>query len=111
MSVPKGLLVDNQSRCVHWNSKLDVVCFRFKCCDRYYACHSCHDFLEEHPIQRYKVANDSTTHVVLCGVCRNTMTFDQYRNGLTCGSNLQCPFCSAPFNPNCKLHYNIYFDI
>ncbi|CEP62173.1 Hot13p LALA0_S04e09494g [Lachancea lanzarotensis] len=111
MPEPRGLLVDDQSRCVHWNSRVDVICFKFKCCQQYYACHSCHDALETHQIQRYKIAPGSSEHVVLCGVCRKTMTFEQYHHTLKCDNNLQCPFCSASFNPNCNLHYSIYFDI
>ncbi|SCU94390.1 LAFA_0F21550g1_1 [Lachancea sp. 'fantastica'] len=113
MSDPKGLLIDNQSRCVHWNSQLDVVCFKLKCCQHYYACHSCHDALESHPVQKYNISQDPSSHVVLCGVCRNTMSFNQYRSKTASirDQSLQCPFCCASFNPNCKLHYSIYFDI
>ncbi|SCV02318.1 LANO_0F16710g1_1 [Lachancea nothofagi CBS 11611] len=111
MSLPRGLLIDNQTRCVHWNSELDIVCFKFKCCQKFYSCHSCHDSLETHTTKRYSLTKDQKEPVVLCGACRNIMTFDQYQSKLACGSHLQCPSCRAPFNPNCKLHYSIYFDI
>ncbi|SCU99443.1 LADA_0H19812g1_1 [Lachancea dasiensis] len=110
MCTPRGLLVDPQTRCVHWHSALDIVCFKFKCCKQYYACHSCHDHFESHPTQRYHLETDSQVPLVLCGACRTAMTFDQYQSELACKSSLQCPFCAAAFNPNCKLHYSLYFN-
>lgn len=104
-SLIKGKLVDNESRCVHWHSTLDVIALRFKCCDQFYACYSCHDECETHEVEKYSVCTDSNASVplIICGVCKLQMTFPQYQA-------LQCPRCSAHFNPGCKLHYHLYFD-
>ncbi|CUS24882.1 LAQU0S21e00584g1_1 [Lachancea quebecensis] len=111
MDHPKGQLVDDQTRCIHWNSPLDVVCFKFECCEAFYACYSCHESQESHAIKRYNLTLEPAEKVVLCGVCKETMTFEEYRNGKTCGDELGCPYCGAQFNPGCKLHYSIYFDM
>lgn len=103
-----GKLVDNQSRCEHWKSPLDVISLKLKCCPgKYYACFDCHSELNDsnHTVVRYDILMDSEVNVVICGVCNHEMTFGQYNN-----ENLCCPNCSAKFNPLCKLHYNYYFD-
>ncbi|CCE65949.1 hypothetical protein TPHA_0N01680 [Tetrapisispora phaffii CBS 4417] len=105
----KGLMVDDQSRCIHWNSELDVIAFKFKCCDSYYCCHSCHEETADHPIQRYDIDAESNTKVVICGVCKNEMTFQLYRDSDAKHKGLSCPNCNAAFNPKCSLHYDIYF--
>ncbi|CCE90863.1 Hot13p TDEL_0B07340 [Torulaspora delbrueckii] len=96
-----GETVDNESRCVHWHSPLDVIALKFRCCQRFYACYSCHE-LTGHTPQRYRLP--SQEKVVMCGVCRTPMTFDQY-------AQLSCPNCSALFNPGCKIHYDMYFQM
>lgn len=99
-----GELIDNESRCVHWHSPLDVIALKFKCCQRFYACYSCHDKLAGHPPQRYNLRHDSNEKLVLCGVCRTQLTFEQY-------VELRCPRCAAHFNPGCKIHYDLYFEM
>lgn len=104
-----GQLVDSQTRCAHWHSQLDVVALKFKCCDRYYACFSCHEEDQrsrEHEVRRYHVKWDPLVKVVLCGVCKLEMTFEQYLGA----GGLRCPSCGVQFNPGCKLHHSLYFD-
>lgn len=101
MSMIYGKLVDSQSRCVHWNGELDIIALKFKCCERYYACHECHSELTDHEVVKY--SRDSPDDLIICGVCNVEMTFEQY-------SVLNCPNCSSKFNPACKLHYDLYFD-
>ncbi|AAV62269.1 unknown protein [Streptococcus thermophilus CNRZ1066] len=43
-----GLLVDNESRCQHYHTELDIVALKCFDCLKYYACYQCHDSLEEH---------------------------------------------------------------
>ena len=31
-----GLTVDNQTRCQHYHSVLDIIAIKFKCCDKFY---------------------------------------------------------------------------
>ncbi|WP_430297767.1 CHY zinc finger protein [Sinomonas sp. B1-1] len=37
-----GATVDDQTRCVHYRTEVDVVAIKFACCLRYYPCHLCH---------------------------------------------------------------------
>ncbi|CDO96523.1 unnamed protein product [Kluyveromyces dobzhanskii CBS 2104] len=97
-----GRLVDDQSRCEHWHGPLDVIALRFKCCNKYYACHQCHQELESHTPIRYSITEKSVP-LIACGVCRLEMSFADYSR------TLQCPKCSSQFNPGCKLHYDMYF--
>lgn len=105
-SVIRGKLVDDESRCVHWHSPLDVIALRFRCCDRYYACYSCHNESEAHAMKKYSIGSSSAANIplIICGVCKFQMTFQQYQG-------LQCPRCSAKFNPGCKMHYHLYFEM
>ena len=43
-----GKTVDNQTRCQHWHSELDVIAIKFKCCEKYYPCFSCHEEEADH---------------------------------------------------------------
>ena len=50
---------------------------------------------------------------MLCGACRRLLSIDDYvrlyqgeRADLPC-----CPRCAAPFNPGCRKHLHLYFDI
>lgn len=105
-----GQLVDDQSRCVHWHSPLDVVALKFKCCGLYFACVTCHAEAEaeagQHEVRRYHVQQEPTIKVALCGVCKLQMTFNQYSTA----EGTKCPSCGAGFNPGCKSHYDLYFD-
>lgn len=98
-------MVDEQTRCVHWNGPTDVIAIRFPCCDRYYACFDCHASLETHEPRRWGADQTGET-AVLCGVCGEEMTINAY---LTSG--FTCPSCSAGFNPGCALHYDLYFTL
>lgn len=99
-----GVDVDDQTRCAHWRSQLDVIAIKFACCDTYYACHDCHLEVEPHaaavwPRDRFAES------AVLCGVCRTELSVDTY---LSCG--FRCPACGADFNPGCANHYHLYFE-
>ncbi|CAB4256086.1 similar to Saccharomyces cerevisiae YKL084W HOT13 Zinc-binding mitochondrial intermembrane space (IMS) protein involved in a disulfide relay system for IMS import of cysteine-containing proteins [Maudiozyma barnettii] len=101
-----GKLVDDQTRCIHWNSQLDVMAIKFKCCQTFYPCFECHQEVANHDPIRYdlKIEKDATTSTILCGICHNEMTFNEYSNGIKCTS------CLTDFNPGCKLHYGLYFE-
>lgn len=99
-----GRVVDTESRCVHWHSRRDVLALKFRCCDRYWACVTCHEQCAGHAVRRYHVELDSGLKVVVCGVCRCEMTFAEYTGGL------RCVQCHVEFNPGCKMHYSMYFD-
>lgn len=99
-----GPVVDGQTRCVHYRTRLDVVAIRFHCCREYYPCHRCHDEASDgHPAVLWPFG-DRAEHAVLCGVCGTELAIGAY---LAADG---CPHCSAAFNPRCKLHAGLYFE-
>ena len=38
-----GSLVDNETRCIHYHTFLDIIAIKFKCCEKYYPCYQCHN--------------------------------------------------------------------
>lgn len=105
MPLIKGKPVDNQTRCVHYNSPLDVIAIRFKCCDTYFPCYHCHAETAGHLAQVWRVT-EFTEKAVLCGVCKTELTITAYLE-----SRNVCPACGAGFNPNCSAHYPLYFEV
>ena len=99
-----GTNVDNQTRCSHYNSEVDIIAIKFKCCKQWFPCYKCH---AEHTVHTPEVwsISESETLAVLCGNCRHQLTIAEY---LKCESI--CPQCSSAFNPRCVLHYNLYFE-
>jgi uncharacterized CHY-type Zn-finger protein len=100
-----GRLVDDQTRCAHWNGPTDVIAIRFKCCDRYYPCFDCHAEAEAHPVTRWG-RGEFSQRAVFCGVCRSELAIEAYL-----GCAFTCPACGAGFNPGCALHHDRYFDL
>ena len=99
-----GLEVDDESRCAHWRSALDIVALRLPCCGDYYACRECHDAVAGHPARVWPAAEQGA-RVAMCGRCGHEMTQAAY---LACDD--RCPACGAPFNPGCRLHKHLYFE-
>lgn len=100
----QGHPVDRSGRCIHWSGALDIVAFRFACCDGWWPCLECHNQGERHlaapwPKSRAQEAS------VLCGACRHEMTAAQY-----VASDCLCPSCGSSFNPHCKPHWYLYFE-
>jgi uncharacterized CHY-type Zn-finger protein len=100
----KGKLLDDQTRCEHYHSALDVIAIKFKCCNEYYPCYECHQELANHPAKVWSKI-EFEEKAILCGGCKNELTINEY---LT--SENVCQYCQAKFNPNCKKHYALYFD-
>ena len=98
-----GPVVDDETRCIHYRTPLDVIAIEFACCRAFYPCHLCHAETADHPAEQWPVA-DRGERAVLCGVCGHLLTIDEY---LVTGG---CPACAAPFNPGCKLHAHLYFQ-
>lgn len=94
-----GSLIDKQGRCVHYNSKLDIISNRCGQCGKLYACYKCHNQLEDHSFLPVKKDEKDS---VLCGVCKKMFSYIEYA-GLCA-----CPDCKSEFNPRCALHKNIY---
>lgn len=104
-SVPlRGVDVDPETRCVHWNAPVDVLALRFGCCETYYPCAACHDAAADHgaePWPRERFDDPA----VLCGRCGERLTAREY---LACDD--ACPRCDAAFNPGCRAHRDAYFE-
>ena len=105
----KGKAVDDNTRCIHWHSSLDVIALKLKCCGQYHCCISCHDELAFHAVQRYNIDEEPDRKVIVCGCCKHEMSFQEYKS-CDRDSTFACAQCKAPFNPGCKLHYHLYFD-
>lgn len=99
----KGKPVDDQTRCTHYHSALDIIAIKFKCCNTYYPCFYCHEGIAGHAAELWS-RNEFDTKAILCGVCRQEMTINEYQQ-----CNYQCPHCSSSFNPKCANHNHLYF--
>ena len=103
--VVSGVDVDSETRCGHWNTDLDIIAIKFKCCGRWYPCFECHAELADHkPVVWPKGEFDEKA--ILCGACGHQMTINEYIN---CASS--CPSCGSKFNPGCANHYHLYFEM
>jgi uncharacterized CHY-type Zn-finger protein len=100
-----GAVVDDETRCAHYNSTLDIIAIKFKCCDRWFPCRECHDEAEGHVAKQWP-REEFETKAVLCGVCGARLTINEY---LSCGHS--CPSCDSKFNPGCAGHYHLYFEV
>lgn len=105
-SVPlRGLAVDADTRCGHYDDAVDVVAIRFPCCGCYYPCFRCHEAVTDHDAERVpREAFDEPA--VRCGVCGTTLSVREY---LDCDD--ACPACDAAFNPGCRRHRDRYFAV
>ena len=99
-----GKVVDDNTRCGHYHSPLDIIAIKFKCCDRYYPCYQCHEETADHPAQIWS-KDEWDTKAILCGACKSELTINEYVR-----SGNRCPNCKAAFNPNCSKHYHLYFQ-
>lgn len=99
-----GAVIDEQTRCIHYRTELDIVAIRFVCCGEYYPCHLCHEESAGHASAQWPIG-ERDTKAVLCGACGAELTIAEY---LITDS---CPHCGAPFNPGCALHAHLYFEV
>ena len=99
-----GIDVDENTRCFHYHSMLDVIAIKFKCCNEYYACIYCHEAKTTHQVVVWDT-NEFNTQAILCGNCYNEMTINEYLH-----AENSCPFCKISFNPKCSNHHHFYFE-
>lgn len=97
--------LDPQGRCRHWHGPTDIVAIRFPCCDRYFACHACHEEEAGHTGARWP-PNEFHKLAVLCGACGSECSIGSYVAG-----DSRCPACDAAFNPRCRTHHPLYFEL
>lgn len=100
-----GIDLDSQTRCSHYNKPVDIIAIKTKCCGVYYACKDCHDALAGHSMEVWP-PSEWDQLAVLCGACGEELTILQY---LKCAN--VCPVCEAPFNPGCRNHHHLYFEM
>ncbi len=100
----RGLELDSQTRCRHYNGPTDIVAIKMRCCGVFYACKDCHAALAGHPIEVWPKI-EWNQKAILCGACRAELTIQQYLE-----SGFECTVCHAPFNPGCRNHYQVYFE-
>jgi len=94
-----GKLIDNQGRCEHYGSPLDIIANRCGECGKLYACYKCHDELENHS---FCAVDETEENTVMCGVCGKFYSYADYKKLCSCES------CKSSFNPKCSLHSSIY---
>ena len=99
-----GVDLDDETRCAHWRSALDIVAIKMRCCGEYYACKDCHEALADHAVRVWPRAEWTET-AILCGACGVELSIAAYME-----SGDRCPTCRAPFNPGCRTHYHFYFE-
>ncbi len=99
-----GVEVDSQTRCRHYRQLIDVIALKCACCERYYPCFQCHQELTGNAVQVWPAARD-VEPAVLCGVCGHQLRASDYLQAHN------CPKCQALFNPACKAHKELYFEV
>lgn len=100
-----GIDVTPSTQCAHWHSPLDIIAIRHACCLKFYACITCHNALEQHEPTVWLMSQRGE-RAVLCGQCKYQLSIDEY---LQSGS--RCTNCEAGFNPGCKGHWGMYFEM
>jgi uncharacterized CHY-type Zn-finger protein len=98
----RGVGVDAQTRCEHYGGPLDIVALRLG--EAFYPCHACFEATAPAADRTRDLRAHPDDPAVLCGACRTVLTVQAYR-----ASGHACPRCSAPFNPGCAAHYDLYF--
>lgn len=96
--------IDKEGRCKHYQSPVDIIAIKFKCCNTYYSCIYCHLENAAHLPEKWDMELFNQK-AILCGECMEEMSISSY---LSC-DNI-CPHCSSAFNPKCKNHYHFYFN-
>ena len=98
-----GPTVDDETRCIHYRTPVDIIAIKFFCCGDYYPCHLCHEETADHPARQWPRERRGEK-AVLCGVCRTELSIDAYL------ATDSCPACHSLFNERCRLHTHLYFD-
>jgi uncharacterized CHY-type Zn-finger protein len=100
-----GISVTSLTQCTHWHSTRDIIAIRHACCLKFYACISCHNTLEKHEPTTWPLSQRNE-RAVMCGQCKHILRIDEYMQ-----SGSRCTNCAADFNPGCKGHWGMYFEL
>ena len=92
--------------CKHWSSPLDIVALKCSCHGEFHACLSCHADVHNRPPAPWPRRLWDTEKAVKCRACDHEMTITAY---MACDS--ACPSCDGAFNPGCRKHWPLYFDM
>ncbi|KAF2646412.1 zf-CHY-domain-containing protein [Massarina eburnea CBS 473.64] len=90
-----GLCVTSHTQCSHWHSPLDIIAIKHACCNKFYACISCHNACETH-VPKLWEKSQREEKAALCGQCKHVLSVNEY---MGCGG--QCTECGSAFNPGC----------
>ena len=72
-----GKPVDQQTRCQHWHSDLDIIAIKIHCCAKNYPCFSCHEETADHsPSVSHTDVNNNT--IFPCGFVSKLMSTAYY---------------------------------
>ncbi len=99
----RGLGVDPETRCAHYDGDSDVVALAFPCCEAFYPCFRCHDAVANHDRERW-ATDERDVRAILCGACGERLAVETYLAAADA-----CPACGHAFNPGCATHYDRYF--
>ncbi|KAF2489699.1 zinc finger CHY domain-containing protein [Lophium mytilinum] len=114
-----GISLTPLTQCSHWFSALDIIAIKMKCCNEFYACISCHAALTKHNTEVWK-KDERGEKALFCGSCKSVLSIEEYMAGdgkCEEGNEKErevesrCPKCNAGWNPGCKNHWNLYFEI
>ncbi|PVI01441.1 CHY zinc finger family protein [Periconia macrospinosa] len=100
-----GLALTPLTQCQHYHSPLDIIAIQHFCCRKFYACISCHNALETHTSDVWP-REKREEKAVLCGKCGHVLGIEEYMN-----SGSRCTECREGFNPGCKGHWGLYFEV
>ncbi|KAF2706037.1 hypothetical protein K504DRAFT_460132 [Pleomassaria siparia CBS 279.74] len=108
-----GIDLTPLTQCTHWNSPLDIIAIRHACCRKFYACISCHNTLETGHNPSVWSRKDWDDKAVFCGNCKMMWSIRGYVEGGGGGKDgkPKCGGCGAGWNPGCKNHWGLYFDM
>lgn len=108
-----GIDLTPLTQCTHYHSPLDIIAIQHYCCRKFYACIKCHDECENpssisssHGPSRIWPKEMRGEKAVLCGKCKRRLGIDEYM-----GSGSRCTGCGEGFNPGCKAHWGLYFEV
>ncbi|EMA64649.1 CHY zinc finger protein [Halorubrum lipolyticum] len=76
----RGVAVDPETRCAHWDTAVDVVALRLSCCETYYPCDACHDAVTGHAAEPWP-RDRFDEPAALCGACGATLSAREYLDG------------------------------
>jgi uncharacterized CHY-type Zn-finger protein len=102
-----GIGLTSSTQCAHWHSPLDIIAIKHACCQKFYACISCHNTLESSHVPAVWKRKDWDEGAVFCGNCKRIWSVKEY----LAGKESKCGGCGVAWNPGCKNHWNLYFDV